>query len=233
MFNFNNNNKNKLNAKCNSVLNDNDTTWDDRAEDYSSVPKEIKDHSVKLQSRQQPGVYMILCLMNNYRYYGETSNLSLRLAGHKRDLRQKKHANKNLQNDWNTFGETHFEFSVLFIGPEWEKKETRLEKEVKLILAHPSLCYNTYAVMSDRIEELNQFYGKKHIEKTKKLIGDLQRNIPKDALGSKVHIEGKSYASIAEASRQLKHSRKLVRKRVDSLDYPKWYRLSETPNDYP
>lgn len=225
----------KVSIKCNSVLNDNDNSSDlyllRKYVNYA--PEGIKNYPSKLQPRLQPGVYMILCLGNDYRYYGETSNISLRLAGHKRDLRQKIHRNSRLQDDWNLLGEEYFEFSVLFIGQEWAEKNKRLETEAKLIKGHVDLCYNFFATMNDRTEELNAFYGKKHTEKTKKLIGDLQRGIPKDALGTPVHINGIVYPSLAEASRHLGHSRKYIRIRLDSPQHPSWYRLSEKPNDYP
>ena len=226
-----------LNVKCNSVLNDSDThssgEADEATEGFNYAPEWIQEYPNRLQPRLQPGVYMILCLPNNYRYYGETSNISGRLAGHRRDLRRGKHANDNLQKDWSLFGEDNFQFSVLFIGEEWKERKTRLERETRFIWDHPDLCYNTYASMNDRVNELNGFYRRKHTEVTKRLIGDQQRGIPKDLLGAPVHIEGCSYVSIAEASRRTGHSRKLLRTRVDSLEYSNWYRLSEKPNDYP
>ena len=211
--------------KCNSVLNDNNN--------QNYAPEGIKNYPELLQPRLQPGIYMILCLVNDYRYYGETSNIFRRIAGHKRDLRRKKHANENMQTDWNAFGETNFEFSVIFIGKEWHDKEKRLEQETQLILSHMSQVYNTYAAMSDRVQELNSFYGKKHSENTKALIGASQRGIPKDQLGRAISIEGKIYPSLAEASRQLGHSRKLIRDRVNDSTRKNWYALSEKPNDYP
>ena len=212
---------------CNSVLNDNNNLSCASSMHKNYAPEGIKDFPQRLQPRLQPGVYMILCLINNYRYYGETSNISTRIAGHKRDLRRKIHGNSRLQTDWNAFGEANFEFSVLFIGPDWSVKEIRLEKETKLILDHPNQVYNTYAAMTDRVKELNSFYGKKHSESTKALIGALQRNIPKDQLGRAIFIEGQNYPSIAEASRQLGHSRKLIRDRVNDPARKDWYVLSE------
>ena len=211
--------------ECNSVLNDNNNLSSASAQNYA--PEGIKDYPQLLQPRLQPGVYMILCLLNNYRYYGETSNISRRIAGHKRDLRRKIHGNERLQKDWNAFGEANFEFSVLFIGPDWSVRETRLEKETKLIVDHIGQVYNTYAAMSDRVQELNSFYGKKHSESTKALIGALQKGIPKDQLGRPISIRGQIYSSIAEASRQLGHSRKLIRDRVNDPAHKDWYGLSE------
>ena len=237
---------------CNSVLNDNNNQSPASApaecatnltqlgqrnasgvSDISYAPEGIENYPSLLQPRLQPGVYMIICLINDYRYYGETSNVSHRLAGHRRDLRRKIHGNNRLQTDWNAFGEDNFEFSVLFIGEGWHLREKRLEKETELILNHPGQVYNTYAAITDRMKELNSFYDKKHSESTKALIGALQRGKPKDQLGLPVSIEGKIYPSLAEASRCLGHSRKTIRNRLQDLERERWYYLSEKPNDYP
>ena len=69
--------------------------------------------------------------------------------------------------------------------------------------------------MSDRIGELNGFYGKKHSEATKKAMSEIKKGIPNDSLGRKISIDGITYPSVAEASRQLGHARKTIRKKVD------------------
>lgn len=212
-------------TKYNSVLND--------KEDQNYAPRWITNYPGRLQPRLQPGVYMILCLANDYRYYGESSNISVRFAGHRRDLRRKKHSNSNLQKDWNLFGEEAFDFSALFIGEDWKCQENRIKREAELITANFDRSYNTYALLSDRVKELNTFYGKKHSEITKKLIGDLQRGIPKDSLGKKVNILGKEFLSVSQAAREMGISRKTVQKRLESTEYSDWFFLSETPNDYP
>ena len=213
---------------CNSVLNDtnNHSPAQSNSSDASYAPEGIENYPSYLKPRMQPGVYMILCLVNDYRYYGETSNISHRIAGHRRDLRRKKHGNDNLQTDWNAFGEDNFEFSVLFIGESWHLRERRLEKETELILNHPGQVYNTYAAMTDRVKELNSFYGRKHSESTKALIRALQRGKPKDQLGLPISIEGETYPSLAEASRRLGHSRKTIRDRLKDPERDNWYYLS-------
>ena len=47
-----------------------------------------------------------------------------------------------------------------------------------------------------------------------------KKGIPNDKLGKKISIEGKIFPSIAQASRELGHSRKLIRLRMNSVDFP-------------
>lgn len=177
----------------------------------------IKDNPVsnRIQPRKQPGLYMIRNSLNDKRYYGESSNVSGRLASHKSLLDRKIHPNRPLQQDFNLYGREIFDFIVLYMGPEWEKKEDRLVKESLLILTDRSLCYNFLAGNS-RPNEKNPFWGKKHTEETKKKIGDSMRGIPNNNLGRALKLEGIIYPSIAEASRQTGHSRKYLRERIDN-----------------
>ena len=183
----------------------------------------LSSNSSILQASRQPGIYMILCIANDYRYIGETSNISSRLASHKRDLRRKIHNNENLQKDFNLYGESFFEFTVLYIGSEWGNKETRVSSEAQLILSNIDKCYNTYAYMSERVGLLNGFHGIKHSEATKQLMSEQKKGIPNDVLGRKISILGIEYVSLAEASRQLGHSRKLIRMRVNDPQFVDWY----------
>ena len=63
------------------------------------LKKENEDNSVlnRILPRKQPGIYMVHCIKNDWRYYGESSNVSGRLASHKSLLNRKIHPNKNLQ----------------------------------------------------------------------------------------------------------------------------------------
>lgn len=176
----------------------------------------------KIEVRRLPGLYMIHCLENDYRYYGETSNVSARLASHKSCLRRNIHPNRQLQEDWNQFFESGFSIHVLYIGKEWEDKNVRLKREAELISHDLERCYNFYESMDKRVAELNGFYKKRHSEISLQRMRDAKKGIPNDNLGRKIIILGKDYPSIAEASRQTGHSRKLIRTRVDSESYPDW-----------
>ena len=178
-----------------------------------------------LVSRNQPGIYIILCLANDYRYVGQSSNIASRFAEHKRNLRRNKHSNECLQQDFNFYGEKVFEFTVLYMGNEWKDKITRLRKESQLIMNDLDKCYNTYADMSDRIGELNGFFGKRHSEITRKLMSQAKKGIPNIQLGRKISIEGILYQSIADASRELKHSRKMIQNRVNNSDFKDWFEI--------
>jgi hypothetical protein len=50
-----------------------------------------------------------------------------RLAKHSRDLLNGVGDCTELQKDWNLFGPEQFEAHILFCGPEWSEKKTRLD----------------------------------------------------------------------------------------------------------
>ena len=86
-----------------------------------------------ISPRKQPGLYMIHCQTTDYRYYGESENVSGRLASHKSMLRRKIHSNAVLQSDWNLFDEKDFQFVVLYMGEDWKEKAIRRKMESSLI----------------------------------------------------------------------------------------------------
>ncbi len=176
-----------------------------------------KDNPVsnQTQPRKQPGLYMVRCLVNDCRYYGESGNISGRIASHKSLLTRKIHPNSRLQRDWNIFGKDNFDFVVLFMGPQWEDRKERQAKETLLIVADRYLCYNYLDDISQRPGNSNPFFGRKHSEQTKKKIGDSMRNIPNDTLGKAIRFNEIIYASIAAASRATGCARKTIRKRLN------------------
>ena len=193
--------------------------------DNSMLNQSTSDFSTSNYIRKQLGVYSILCLANDYRYYGESINISGRIASHKTNLRRGIHGNTRMQDDWVKFGESSFEFKALYIGPDWVSKETRLAKEAELLEQDIERSYNVFETFEVRSGEKNGFFGRKHSEKTKEIMRLAKKGIPNDILGSLIEINGKRYPSIAEASRSLGHARKTIRARVDSLDYPEWKRI--------
>lgn len=181
----------------------------------------------RLLPRQKPGLYMIRCDVNDKRYYGESTNVSARLNSHRSLLKQNIHPCRPLQEDWNSYGEAKFDFVLLYMGQSWNKRENRLEKENALILSDRELCYNKYTSFSRSGEE-NGFFPKKHSEQTKEAIGGPQRGIPKDKLGKKILLDGISYPSVSEASRQTSHARKTIRAWLQDSNNP---RCTETNSD--
>lgn len=63
-------------------------------------------------------VYCIKNLITDKVYIGSTSNLYVRMLKHRSLLRHNKHANCNLQSDWNKFGESKFDYFILCECPK-------------------------------------------------------------------------------------------------------------------
>jgi hypothetical protein len=72
----------------------------------NSQSDEKPDYSVpnNLQPRKQPGIYMVICKINNWRYYGEAGNVSGRLSSHKSHMKKGIHNNEALRKDCNLYG---------------------------------------------------------------------------------------------------------------------------------
>lgn len=75
--------------------------------------------------KQKPGIYRITNVLNNKNYIGSSINISARISSHKLTLKNKKHHNVHLQNSYNKYGNTVFEFAVI----EYCKEEELLKKE--------------------------------------------------------------------------------------------------------
>lgn len=60
-----------------------------------------------------PAIYSITNTVSNKKYIGGASYVSQRFYEHKRALRLGIHTNKELQKDWNKYGEQAFTFEIL------------------------------------------------------------------------------------------------------------------------
>ena len=159
---------------------------------------------------------MILCCYNNKRYYGESGNVSARLSQHKSRLRRNIHEIPELQRDWNLYGETSFEFSVIFISKDCTKAE-REALEIELIARFHNICYNKFD-KSTRKKQNNPFWGHSHSEEARNQISKSLSEYYKDRdskrtpEGLAIRLKGQLYPSLSEASRQTKHSRDTIRR---------------------
>eukprot|EP00955_Chlamydomonas_euryale_P074959 362181-Chlamydomonas_euryale.AAC.1 len=199
--------------------------WDDKSPKTIHIARssENEDNSVlnHIQAQKLPGLYMIHCLENDWRYYGESTNVSGRLSSHKSMLGRNIHPNRALQHDWNLYGKETFQFIPIHLGNKWDDVITRRDKELKYIIENKAIAYNILEGIQ-KPGDKNPFWGKYHTPETKKKISDALKGIPNDKLGRAIRIDGKEYPSIAEASRKTGHSRRLIRDRINNPEYPHW-----------
>lgn len=204
----------------NKIVSDNllvEPLFEQNEKKHNSVPNQ-------LYPRKQPGLYMIRCVVNDWRYYGESSNVSGRLSSHKSLLNRQIHFNKCLQHDWNNYGQSMFEFIVCFMGLHWAEPHVRRAKETELIVLNRDLAYNILEDTS-RPGEKNPFWKRLHTVESKKKISQALKNRPNDLLGLKISIKGKTYPSIAEASRQTNISRKTIRNKINNPTELEYYKI--------
>lgn len=91
-----------------------------------------------------PGVYVILDTATGKGYYGESSELCIRLSRHKEALKKGTHENAALQEAWDNAADTStFRFIVLERSLIWVDSTLRKQKEADLILANAKTCFNT------------------------------------------------------------------------------------------
>lgn len=77
-------------------------------------------------------VYKITCLVNGRYYIGRTKDYRGRVSGHKLELEKGTHYSKEMQDDYNKFGQDNFSWELLEDGLH---KDAATVMEWKLILA--------------------------------------------------------------------------------------------------
>ncbi len=180
--------------------------------------------------RQSPGVYIILCIANNKRYYGQSRNVSARLSQHKSRLRNNKHEVTELQRDFNIYGEENFEFSYVFVSRDFPlDKRKAMEVELIARFIGMDLCYNKIGAIN-HIKENNPFYGHSHSEETRRQISEskFQSNLEKPQQGMAILLNGVVYPSISKASQETKHSRDTIRRWLNDENQKNCVRLDDS-----
>jgi len=85
-----------------------------------------------------PGIYAIRCMADgkNTTYIGQAGRtISKRWNAHRKDLKENRHFNKHLQNAWNLYGESGFDFIILENAPSEilvDKEQYWLDKTKEL-----------------------------------------------------------------------------------------------------
>lgn len=95
--------------------------------DRSSIKKEFK------QARRPMGVYAIINSLDNRMFVGFATDLSSRINRHKAELKFGSHRNRGLQELWNSYGESAFEFEILEVLDHEEKVQASPDEELRVL----------------------------------------------------------------------------------------------------
>jgi len=108
-----------------------------------------KTHIQKIKA----GIYSIRNKETNRCYYGSSTHIRKRFKIHKQQLNENRHHNKNLQNDWNLYGEKTFSFEIIETEMTYVKlkpsaykklKERIFQKEKTYIIKNAETCFNIW-----------------------------------------------------------------------------------------
>ena len=83
--------------------------------------------------KQPMGVYRIRISKNERTYIGFATNLQARFNRHKAELTFGNHRNKELQEIWNSFGESAFEFEILDVLDHEEHSQADVKDELQIL----------------------------------------------------------------------------------------------------
>lgn len=123
---------------------------------------------MKYSERYVGGIYTIRNKVNGNLYVGSAASFYRRWAGHKSHLRANEHDNPKLQNAWNKYGESSFEFLILEII---EHKEFLLNAEqFYLDIFFGESCYNILPAAKNRMGAKTSDFTKDKLRKYKNII---------------------------------------------------------------
>mgnify|MGYP001612866213 CR=1 FL=1 len=146
-------------------------------------------------NNNKSGVYAIINNDGSFKaYIGSTKNLIARNNWHFNKLKNNKHYNSELQQDWNKLGESFFSFHILYECPEYE-----LTKWEQFFIDFCESSNKKYGYNKQKL-----VYRKNHSEETKKKISQA-------GLGEKNHFYGKNHSA------ESKHKISLSKKGVPNL----------------
>ena len=93
--------------------------------------KEFKDAYKQMQFPM--GVYQVKNLVNGRVLIDNSVDMESKWNRHKMELKLGNHRIKELQHDWNKYGENHFEFEVLSELKKSEAETVDYNKELKML----------------------------------------------------------------------------------------------------
>ncbi|QSF47865.1 GIY-YIG nuclease family protein [Paenibacillus tianjinensis] len=115
-------------------------------ENIEEFRKELEN--IRRKSEYNNGIYKILNRINQKCYIGKSTYIESRWQIHKYQLRANKHHCKELQKEWNTFGEESFLFERVVEVPKSESLEEK-EYEVWSYYKSKELLLNLHPPMSE------------------------------------------------------------------------------------
>jgi len=89
-----------------------------------------------------PGIYLIFNKISGKFYIGSAVNIYQRWATHRSDLNKHKHDNQHLQNAWNKYGITEFQFTILEIVDDPKQLLTKEQWYLDQISSNTTGVYN-------------------------------------------------------------------------------------------
>lgn len=166
------------------------------------------------------GIYAIVCISSNRIYIGQAKDTTRRITRHKMWLRHNTHFSKELQDDWNKYGENYFFFKKIEENKEFDE-EMRLDKEKFWIDFYINdKNYDVYNVRYEghhfseegrkRVSESSKkmskenhpMWGKKGCWKDKKRPEGFGKQISESLMGHKVSDESKKKMSDAKKGKE-------------------------------
>jgi group I intron endonuclease len=85
------------------------------------------------QTKRPMGVYRIINSHNDKVFIGFGTDLAARFNRHKAELKFGSHRNRELQEMWNSFGESAFEFEILDVLDHEEKTQASPNEELHIL----------------------------------------------------------------------------------------------------
>lgn len=186
---------------------------------------------------KKSGIYLISCIKKEKYYIGESTNVSSRLCAHKNKLKRNIHENKELQSDFNQYGENNFVFQKLIFGNGLGKDQRLKLETIILLTLKPEQRYNIFINWKKRDEIINPFFGKKHSDEARQtqsfakkgkvspfknktqsnqikiMLSQINSNKTSIERRKPVLIDSIYYESISEASQKTGLNRRLIRER--------------------
>lgn len=180
-----------------------------------------KENLLETKPNERPlsGLYTIICLSNHKRYIGQSNNVPNRLSKHLSELNYNRHFCKELQNAFDLYKQNNFLFQRLAIAEGLDQKH-REKIETKIIQSIPNpFLYNKFSSISERTGNKNGFYCHKHTNEAKKKISLANSGSWVKRIRKPVQIDNVIYSSVAEAERETRIARRLIRERCHAENH--------------